>query len=338
MLGTFLAGISPLAHGTPPPNHAAEFTEKYCASCHNDVDKEGGLDLTGLKYLPDDPENFSRWIKLHDRLEAGEMPPKEKKKRPEQGELRAFLNSLSSTLAAHDRELAAKEGRATQRRLNGYEYENALRDLLSAPWLQVKGLFPDDGEAFRFNKIGDALDVSHVHMSRYMSAADYAMRQVLSVKFEQPPTSTKRYYARDQRTLTSKFSGSIFNSSPDRMTFPVVDLTPQPDVRWLRAPLSVGETNPELREREAIGWVSSNYVTGFTYRWDEFRAPVAGRYRVRFSGYTLWVAPGGISMRFAGENDKVGTPRPPNPRRSPRPPRGRRAGRAPSRCRAGQRC
>ena len=177
----------------------------------------------------------------------------------------------------------------------------------------MKGLFPEDGEAHRFNKLSDALDVSHVHMARYMGAADYAMRQILSVKFTQPPTTTVRHYARDQRTLTSKFVGSIFNSSPDRMTFPVVDLnTPQPDVRWLREPLTVGETKPDLREQEAIGWVSSNYVTGFTYRWDGFRAPVAGRYRVRFSGYTLWVPAGGISMRFKGEQDKVGTPSAPN--------------------------
>ena len=61
-----------------------------------------------------------------------------------------------------------------------------------------------------------------------------------------------------------------------------------------------------------MAWVSSNYVTGFTYRWDQFRAPVAGRYRVRFSGYTLWVPPGGIQMSFKGEQDKVGKPRPPN--------------------------
>ena len=90
--------------------------------------------------------------------------------------------------------------------LNGYEYENALRDLFNAPWLQIKDQFPEDGEAFRFNKIGDALDVSHVHMARYMSAADYAIRQVLSVQFTQPPTTTRRYYARDQRTLTNKFT------------------------------------------------------------------------------------------------------------------------------------
>lgn len=307
-----LAGPGPtLVHADSLTERASDFTEKYCAKCHNDVDKEAGLDLTTLKYAPDDPANFARWIKIHDRLEAGEMPPKGKQ-RPEPAELEAFLKTLSGPLITADRELAAREGRATQRRLNGYEYENSLRDLLNAPWLQVRGQFPDDGEAHRFNKIGDALDVSHVHLARYMNAADYAMRQVLSVQFHQPPTTTKRYYARDQRTLTSKFTGSIFNSSPDRMTFPIVGTTAQPDVRWLRAPLTVGDSDPATREQEAVGWVSSNYVTGFTYRWDGFRAPVAGRYRIRFSGYTVWVPPGGIQMRFAGENDKKGTPRPPN--------------------------
>ncbi len=314
IIAAFAISFAPIVStlAASPAEQIAAFTEKYCANCHNDVDKEADLDLTTLKYSPADPANFQRWVKVHDRLEAGEMPPKEKK-RPDAGELQSLLKVLSSDLAASDRASEAREGRATQRRLNGYEYENALRDLLNAPWLQVKGQFPDDGEAHRFNKVGDALDVSHVHMARYMTAADYAMRQVLSVKYVRPPTTTKRYYARDQRTLTSKFTGSIFNSSPDRMTFPVLGLTPQPDVRWLRAPLTVGDANPEMREQEAIGWVSSNYVTGFTYRWDGFRAPVAGRYRVRFSGYTLWVAPGGITMRFSGENDKKGTPRPPNP-------------------------
>ena len=290
------------------PN-ADPFIENYCANCHDDVEKKAGLDLTVLPFTPADAANFARWVKVHDRLAAGEMPPKDKK-RPDAAELIAFLDSLSSSLTAQERAAMAREGRATQRRLNGYEYENALRDLLSAPWLQVKGQFPEDGEAFRYNKIGDALDVSHVHMARYMTAADYAIRQVISVQYSRPPTKTTRYYARDQRTLTNKFTGNIFNSSPDRMTYPVVGLnTAQPEVRWLRAPLS----DPRTREEEAVAWVSSNYVTGFTYRWDQFRAPVAGRYRIRFDGYTLWVPPGGVQMRFNGERDRVGTPRPPNP-------------------------
>ena len=306
-LAVLAALASPAA--TVPAFDAAAFTDTYCASCHDDVEKKGGLDLTALVFAPGDPANFSRWVKVYDRLQAGEMPPKEKKKRPAAAELDAFVQSLATTLTASERAQLARDGRATQRRLNGYEYENALRDLLSAPWLQVKGQFPDDGEAFRFNKIGDALDVSHVHLARYMGAADYAMRQAMSVQLEHPPTTTKRYYARDQRTLTSKFTGNIFNTSPDRMTYPVVGRnTAQPDVRWLRAPLS----DPLMREDEAVAWVSSNYVTGFTYRWDGFRAPTAGRYRIRFSGHTLWVPPGGIQMRFSGEKDKVGKALPPN--------------------------
>lgn len=308
-IGGVLAA-APAIH--PVETRAASFIEKHCAGCHNDVDQEAGLDLTSLRFTPDNRENVLRWIKIHDRLESGEMPPKEKP-RPPSAELAALVGELATTLVAVDRAQIDREGRATQRRLNGYEYENALRDLLHAPWLQIRGQFPDDGESHRYNKVGDALDVSHVHMARYMSAADYALRQVLSVQYSRPPTSTRRYYARNQRTLTSKFTGSIFNSSPDRMTFPLVGITPQPDVRWLRAPLSVGDSDPTTRDLEAVGWVSSNYVTGFTYRWDEFRAPVAGRYRVRFSGYTLWVAPGGIQMRFANEKDRKGTPRPPNP-------------------------
>ena len=274
---------------------AAEFSEKYCASCHDNVEAKGGLDLTSLNYAPDDRANFATWVKVHDRLAAGEMPPKKKKTRPDAAELDAFLQSLSATLTASERATVEREGRATQRRLNGYEYENALRDLLSAPWLQIRGQFPDDGEAFRFNKVGDALDVSHVHLSRYLSAADYAMREAMAAQLDRPPTTTRRFFARDQQSLNSKFKPGIFNSSIDRLMFPVLGtITPQPEVRLGRAPFSVGESDPATREIEGVGWVSSNYVTGFTYRWDEFRAPIAGRYRVRFSGHTLWCAPGGI--------------------------------------------
>jgi hypothetical protein len=312
----FAAAPAPAATGGPPraapPPALAAFTDRYCAGCHNDIDRKGALDLDGLALAPDDPANLQRWIRVFERVESGEMPPAEKP-RPAADDLTAFLRHLGDTLTAHDRARFARSGRAGVRRLNGYEYENALRDLLSAPWLQVRGMFPEDGEAQRFNKIGDALDVSHVHLARYLTAADHALRQVLSVKLGLPPSTVTRHYARDQRTLTSKFTGSIFNSSPDRMTYPVLGTTPQPEVRWLRAPLTAGDADPATREREAVGWVSSNYVTGFTYRWDGFRAPVAGRYRIRFSGYTLWLPPGGVAMRFAGEKDRKGTPRPPNP-------------------------
>ncbi|MDP3072943.1 MAG: DUF1592 domain-containing protein [Opitutaceae bacterium] len=289
------------------------FTDRYCSACHNDEDKKGGFDLTTLGFTPGDPANFARWVKVHDRLQAGEMPPPERKNRPATAELESFLAGLATSLTATENETVARDGRATPRRLNCYEYENVLRDLLSAPWLQIRAQLPDDGEAHRFNKLGDALDVSHVHLARYMAVADYAIRQAMSVQLERPPTTTRRYYARDQRSLTGLFTPDRLNSAPDRMTYPVIGATAQPGVRSRRAPLTVGEADPRIRDLEAVGWVSSNYAAGFNYRWDGFRAPVAGRYRIRFNGYTLWAAPGGIMMRFANDRDKAGTPRPPNP-------------------------
>jgi hypothetical protein len=292
-----------------PEADIAAFTDRHCSSCHNDVDKEGGLDLTSLKYTPDDPANFATWIKVHDRVQTGEMPPKEKK-RPPAGEISTFVKSIAGALIASEEQVVAREGRATRRRLNRAEYESALRDLLGAPWLQVKDQLPEDGEAFRFNKVSNALDVSYVHMTRYMSAADYAMRQAMAVQLVRPPTTKQRFYARDEESGLNGYTPSFGNPGPDRHKFPVLGLEPQPDVRARKAPLTVGASNPAVRELEATGWMSSNYVTGFGSRWSSFRAPVTGRYKIDFSGYTLWIGPGGHRHQYRNGNDKTGRPGP----------------------------
>jgi hypothetical protein len=69
--------LSSPAVAAPP----AKFFETHCTSCHDADSKAGGLDLTALKFNPTDPDNFARWVKVHDRVAAGEMPPK-KKPRP----------------------------------------------------------------------------------------------------------------------------------------------------------------------------------------------------------------------------------------------------------------
>src|SRR3954469_14218607 len=117
---------------------AAAFVENYCANCHNDVDQEAGLDLTSLKFNPADAAAFQTWVKVNDKLAAGEMPPKNRKKRPPPTEVEAFVRELSTSLTAAEQEAIARDGRTLDRRLNRYEYENAVRDLLRAPWLQIK--------------------------------------------------------------------------------------------------------------------------------------------------------------------------------------------------------
>ena len=283
------------------------FLEKNCGMCHNAKVRQGGLDLSQLTFPAASPKDFPRWVKVHDRLRAGEMPPKQIAKRPDAAETHAFLQSLAASLERFEKQTILTSGRALDRRLNRLEYENALRDLLHAPWLQVKGQFPEDGEAFRFNKSGEALDISHVHLARYLSAADYAIRQVMSVQYSQPPTTTTRFYAREQSELTSKVNHS--NQRGDRQVYPLLGWKAQPEIYDKKAPFTVGAADPETREQEAMAWISSNYVTGFRYRWDGFRAPVAGRYQVRFSGYTIWVAPLAGDRKHLPDFQKVSTGR-----------------------------
>jgi mono/diheme cytochrome c family protein len=290
-----------------PEAERLAFTDRHCSSCHNDVDKEGGLDLTALTYQPSDPANFQAWVKVHDRVQSGEMPPKEKK-RPTDAEISGFIKGLATSLTSTETQLTARDGRATQRRLNRAEYENTIRDLLQLPWLQIKDQLPEDGEAHRYNKIGDALEVSYVQMARYMSAARYAITEALKAQLLRPAVTTKRYYAREQGGLTGRFNGADGgNSFTDRSTVPLINFESEEEVRARRQPATVGAADPEKRELEAVGWVHGNYPAAMTTGFTSYRAPVAGKYRIKFSGYTFWAGPYGHLQPF-NNNRVVGHP------------------------------
>jgi hypothetical protein len=272
---------------------ANAFLEQNCLTCHNADDPNGNLDFGALKFNSDDRDNFARWVKIHDRVKAREMPPADEP-RPDEKALGSFVDGLATSLTESERSIYARDGRATLRRLNRYEYENAVRDLLNVPWAEIKEKLPEDGESHRFNKIGRALDVSHVQMARYMSSAEYAMQEAMRAVWKRPETTTRRYYARDEGSLVGNFRPRENSTLPDRHSFPVLDAQAQPDVRAGRAPL----TSPENREREAVGRVSSIFSDAGGYSWSQFRAPVAGQYRLRFKGYTIWVSGGGISRWY----------------------------------------
>jgi hypothetical protein len=196
------------------------FLESHCFECHDAETMKGGLNLTALKPDPADPQAFAEWVTIHDRASAGEMPPK-KKPRPKESDLKSFLKTVSSSLTDFQKNKDKLEGRATQRRLNRYEYEATLRDLLSAPYLEVKNFLPEDSEAFGFNKVGEALDVSHVQMARYLSASEYALRKVIAPQVERPESRTNRFYTWDE----GEFFGRIKLEGPiNRRTFPLVAL------------------------------------------------------------------------------------------------------------------
>lgn len=269
-----------------PPAPVRSFLSANCAPCHNSNFKQGNLDLTSLPFDVGSPANFAIWARIHDRVRDGEMPPMRSASLTPAAR-NSFVNSLAAPLIAADRARYAAEGRSTWRRMNRYEYENTLRDLLDAPWLQIRELLPEDGEAWHFNKSGEALDVSHVHMNQYLTAAEYALREVLPRTTSLPPSVTKRYYAREQNSFTSKVQ---FPANPERNTFPVVGDAADMGMLKKTGPRTVGPDRPEVRETEAMGVIASTYEP-IEIRFNQFTAPVAGRYKIRLKAHTMWVGP-----------------------------------------------
>lgn len=168
-LGVLLAQTSDAAE-LPPP--VREFIKARCLDCHDANTKKGGLDLTALKPDIADPDAFARWVRVHDRVRDGEMPPEEDLSAEERNQL---LRPLSAALTAADRERRQSTGRTGLRRLTRVEYENTLRDLFDMPGIALQALLPPDGSANGFDKNSEALSISHVNLAKYLEAADRAL-------------------------------------------------------------------------------------------------------------------------------------------------------------------
>ena len=286
-----------------PAAEVAPFLEKHCLECHDSQTRKGDFDLESLKFAPTDPRNVATWVKVHDQIATGEMPPA-KKARPAPAAKSDYLAQLAGKLNAAETARLAADGRSVKRRLNRFEYENTLRDLLAAPWLDVRESLPEDSESHRFNKSGQALDVSHVQLARYLATAEDALRQVLVASAEKLPGTPRRFYARDQGSYVGPMKFSVFNTSPERATFPTLGYAAQPEVRAGKAPTTVGKADPAKRDLEGVGVVASAYEP-IEPKFSAFKAPVSGRYRVKLCGHTVWVGPGEAKRWFIPNLDNI---------------------------------
>jgi mono/diheme cytochrome c family protein len=279
----FAADTNVSSSSTPPTLKV--FIAKNCAVCHRPPSPPLGIDLTTLTFNLNDVDTFGRWVRIHDAVRDGKMPPGGRNLLKE-ADRAAFVNAVAEPMVAYEHLRAATEGRAVLRRLNRYEYENSIRELLSAPWLQLKDSLPEDGLDHHFNKSGQALDVSYVQMSAYMEAAERAIRLVVTAANQ--PEVQQRYYARDQKRFIGRMKYSYFNHSPERGMIPVLGFDAQPDVLKEKVPVSVGESDPKTRELEAFATPGSTF-NGNDYSFDQFTAPVGGHYHLRFNAYSIWI-------------------------------------------------
>ncbi|HEY1065300.1 MAG TPA: DUF1587 domain-containing protein, partial [Pirellulales bacterium] len=164
-----------------------------CYDCHSGDAKEGGLDLSALDSDLSRPELFAKWERIHDRVAAGEMPPRSEEPLSA-AERASVLKSLNADLtAAHQ----ANKG-TVLRRLNRREYQNTLIDLFGTN-LKLSLLLPEDGRSHEFENVGSALSVSMVQMQRYLECITSVLDESIQRTLEKPERKiVKASYANTQ--------------------------------------------------------------------------------------------------------------------------------------------
>ena len=178
------------------------FLSAHCTDCHDASESKGGLDLDALTWAPEQPENLRQWIRVHDKIESGEMPPK-RKTRPPGGDIAQALSLLRVDLQEASRARQRTSGRVVARRLNRVEYANTLHDLLGVD-TPLLDLLPADASKGGFDTVAEAHHLSDAHLERYLEAAEIALNEA-TVSTNEPPT--KKIRTDFNETWHSRYSG-----------------------------------------------------------------------------------------------------------------------------------
>jgi hypothetical protein len=146
--------------------------ERYCLDCHSGEEAEGGLDMTQFEDLASAQRSLSVWTRILARVEAREMPPPESGlPLPSAEEVEQFARMTRSLIGS----APLIPGPAMLRRLNKYEYNATMRDLLGIHVQAGHALPADGGGGAGFDNAGETLFISPVHAEMYLDAARTAL-------------------------------------------------------------------------------------------------------------------------------------------------------------------
>jgi mono/diheme cytochrome c family protein len=191
MVGQFLILDVPSASALPQStdasdslllelNDADEVIRRNCVSCHSAAESNGGLNLESLSRQLDDAATLHKWVRVHDRIAAGEMPP------PDADLLKpAERSRMLEPLARSLKQAHATVKGQSLRRLNRAEYSNIVNDLFGTH-MDLAAMLPSDGRSHEFDNVGSALSISPMQMQRYLEAITAVLDNAIATTLAPP--------------------------------------------------------------------------------------------------------------------------------------------------------
>jgi len=169
---------------TPAPSHQpadlqtlsaarqSELVSTYCATCHSERAKAGGLSLAGFDAMRSH-ERAEAVEKMIRKLRAGMMPPAGSK-RPDAGTLEALTTALEGRMDEFA-SVNPNPGFRPSQRLNRAEYARAIKDLLGLD-VDVTAFLAADTISHGFDNVADAQRISPTLLEGYLRAASQISR------------------------------------------------------------------------------------------------------------------------------------------------------------------
>jgi hypothetical protein len=237
------------------------FLDKYCVDCHGAKVAKKRLRLDQLTPEIEAKETNAHWENVLDRLRTGQMPPRTSPQ-PSAAERKSVQEWLDARLAAADASRQQAEGRVVLRRLNRVEYQNTIHDLLGIE-TDLKEILPEDDAAAGFDNNAEALRLSPILLEKYLEAAEAALDAAI-VNEARPETVRQKFrYQHKER--------------PAGGTWDIL----------VKDDFEVFFLGTEAHDRLDC------------YALQSFRAPLAGRYRIRISAFA-YQSDKPVTMRVYG--------------------------------------
>ncbi len=187
--GLLMVGIS--AASAQEANQADAFQKQvlpllnqYCVECHMVDNMEAGIALDQFSDQVEALRAGKTWLRVLDAVEGGIMPPAEMP-HPSMEEVQQIVGWIENDFLTAQCSQKMSSAAVVTRRMNRQEYNNTLRDLIGLD-LGLANDFPSDDIGFGFDNIGSALNISPIHIEKYLDAAERAMQAAIVLPDAEP--------------------------------------------------------------------------------------------------------------------------------------------------------
>src|ERR1051326_3664062 len=176
----FIGALAIAPVQSAPPSDAAlkrqfnetvrPFVTQYCFGCHGTKKPAAQLDLRLYSTMETVTADLSRWRQVHEKLNAGQMPPA-KMPQPPPALRKQVVDWIQEVTRREALKHAGDPGPVLTRRLSNAEYNNTIRDLTGVD-IQPAREFPvDPANTEGFDNSGESLVMSPSLFNKYLQAA-----------------------------------------------------------------------------------------------------------------------------------------------------------------------